>query len=282
MSNLKQRLSLGITLAVLVGFVIWASKPFFLAIITWIVISGALWEYYQIARHKNFKPVTSIGMIGCGAYVFATLLSTQFPSCEPLPVTVLAMLCLILFVFYFISEDHPIENIAITIFGIVYITLTLAHIISITYFFSASSPHDGRLWLMYLIVVTKMTDTIAYFAGKKFGNRLLAPVLSPKKTLEGTIAGTLAAMMTSFLLYMMEQHLSAFSGLTLTWMTALVLGLLIGVIAQVGDLAESLLKRDAGIKDSGHLPGLGGILDIVDSLIFTTPLVYLFLQCTMR
>ena len=123
-----------------------------------------------------------------------------------------------------------------------------------------------------MIVVTVMTDVGAYFAGKKFGKKKLAPNLSPGKTIEGAAGGLMLALIASLVMYFINSaHLSFFM--------AVLLGILFGIVGQAGDLAESLLKRDAGVKDSNGLPGLGGVLDIVDSLLFTAPLTYLVLLC---
>ncbi len=126
------------------------------------------------------------------------------------------------------------------------------------------------LWLFFLIAVTKATDTFAYFVGKRYGHNYFVPKLSPKKTIEGALGGLAAAIITALLFLPLFPHSS--------WVELSLLGLSLGVAAEFGDLAESLLKRDANIKDSNVLPGFGGVLDIVDSLIFTTPLLYCYLK----
>jgi phosphatidate cytidylyltransferase len=121
-----------------------------------------------------------------------------------------------------------------------------------------------------------MTDTGAYFTGKKFGKSKLAPHISPKKTIEGALGGMVFSLLTSLCFFFISDLFSL--SMQISFMESFVLGILVGVIGQIGDLIESLLKRDGGIKDSNQLPGLGGILDVVDSLIFTTPLIYFFLR----
>ena len=122
-----------------------------------------------------------------------------------------------------------------------------------------------------------MTDTGGFFIGKKFGKEKLAPYISPKKTWEGALGGFVAAIFSSIAVVFFASIFDpeAF-GLTL-WQS-IWLGAGIGICAQIGDLSESLLKRDGGIKDSNQVPGLGGMLDIVDSLVFSAPLVYIFLK----
>lgn len=171
------------------------------------------------------------------------------------------------FIFHFSKIEGAISSVGTQFFSTAYVSVPIGLMLQILFL-----PHTGRLWLVYLIAVTKGTDIAAYFGGKLLGKRPLAPLLSPKKTLAGAFFGIAGALIISLLL-------AAIPSLHLSLVKALILGLLFGVFGQVGDLAESLLKRDAGVKDSSRLPGLGGVLDILDSLLFTTPLLsfYLFM-----
>ena len=117
------------------------------------------------------------------------------------------------------------------------------------------------------LTVTKMGDIGAYFGGKLLGKKKLAPLLSPKKTCEGAIAGGLLSICASLLFSRLSHHYG-WEGFDLSWKESLILGALISLSGQLGDLAESLLKRDAKIKDSSCFPGLGGMLDMTDSLLF--------------
>ena len=129
---------------------------------------------------------------------------------------------------------------------------------------------DGWIWLIFMLAGTWACDTSAYFVGKSFGKRKLAPVLSPKKTLEGALGGLLGSVLVS---YLFSSYIYPF----LSMPKMLLLGLMVGIAAEVGDLLESAFKREAGIKDSSRLiPGHGGILDRIDSALFTAPLVYYF------
>jgi len=127
------------------------------------------------------------------------------------------------------------------------------------------------MFIAFLILVTKATDVGAYLIGKKFGKTLLIPRISPKKTKEGALGGLIFGSVTALLF-----------GKLLTGMEyyhILFLGLLLSIIGQVGDLAESLFKRDFDVKDSSHsLPGLGGVLDVIDSLLFTAPIFYFYIK----
>lgn len=122
-----------------------------------------------------------------------------------------------------------------------------------------------------------MTDMGAFFVGKKLGRHQLAAQISPKKTVEGAIGGLVTAVISSALIPPLASWIDSPFALQVTLWQTLILGCLIGILSQIGDLGESLLKRDAGIKDSNQLPGLGGVLDMIDSLVFTLPLGYFFL-----
>lgn len=282
LSNLQQRLIISGLSVVCLLIIITASynslfAPFF-ALFTSAVIGLAQWEYYHIAKAKNCQPLVKIGIIGTVAYVFAIFLRAHFLWAVMLPEIVLGLILIGAFSYYFIKGTDPFVNLAITLFGIFYLTIPLSCLIDINYFHSEPIVRDGRWALLYLLLVTKMTDTAAFFIGKKFGRRKLSPYISPKKTWEGAFGGLAGAMITSVVLYILFNLFSNNPPLGLTFWQSLWLSFLISIAGQFGDLAESLLKRDVGVKDSSHLPGLGGMLDIVDSLVFTSPLMYIFLE----
>ena len=282
LSNLKQRLAVSsIAVLFLLLVIYFSSYPIFRPIFALAVagaVGFAVWEYYQIAIAKQFAPLIKLGITCAVAYVFATFLYTQgiWPSLMP-PIVLVGSL--FLFSLYFLFHaDNPLVNLAITIFGLAYLALPLSLTVDINYFFKDTTVQDGRWWLFYLLSVTKMTDTGAYFIGRFFGKHKLAPHISPKKTIEGAIGGMLFSIGISLLFAWLSNAFPTTVKLSLSYWEALWLGMAMGFVAQIGDLIESLLKRDGGIKDSNQLPGLGGMLDIVDSLIFTTPLVFFFLK----
>jgi phosphatidate cytidylyltransferase len=241
------------------------------------MICFAMVELYKIAYAKQFEPVLSLGIFITLCYTSAVTISTQYSSVPArlLPEMTLLFAFFLCFIYYFAKGVSPLKNLSIMFFSIVYLVIPLSCMISIVYFFKDGSQ-DGRFWLFYTISIAKMTDMGGYFFGKQFGKHPLALYISPKKTWEGALGGVLIAIVTSWLVMLLANVLNVSFSLSL-WQS-IWLGILIAIVAQVGDLAESLLKRDGGIKDSSHLPGLGGILDIVDSLIFATPLVYIFLK----
>ncbi len=282
LSHLQQRLIVGGLSAFLVIFLIsMAPYPYFrplFALITSSIIATAVWEYYSIANTKGYQPLDKIGITSTFIYIFAIFLATQFPTLQFLPEMILWLTLLIFFINYFVTGPSPFINLAISVFAIAYLTIPLATLINIVYL-PQDSVQDGRWWLIYLIVVTKMTDTGAFFFGKKFGKHKLAPYISPGKTWEGAIGGFITAIASSFLLYLILQLIYEKLPIDLSLTLCLTLSGILSIVAQFGDLAESLLKRDVGVKDSNPIvPGLGGMLDVVDSLVFTAPLMYIYLK----
>jgi phosphatidate cytidylyltransferase len=136
----------------------------------------------------------------------------------------------------------------------------------------------GLWWFLYLVLIVKMTDIGGYVFGKRYGKRLLAPYISPNKTWEGAFGGLFLGTLASVLFITNLGHKMGIIPGGSGMLIALVLGLILSIAAQFGDLSESLLKREAGVKDSNQFPGLGGILDILDSLVFTSPILYVFLM----
>ncbi len=251
------------------------------------IAATAVWEYCQLVKNKGLVPAVRLSMIAVIVYVFAVFLKTQgphafFPSFwAQAPEIILAVAFFGCFVYFAIVGQPPITNIATTFLGIVYIGVPLGLVVRIMYFFTFEGTIDpdlqGSWWIIYLIAVTKSADVGGYFVGSQFGKRKLALKLSPNKTLEGALGGLFFSMLISLLICFLGKkwgHTFA----KFSYFQSLWLGALIGILGQIGDLAESFLKRDAGVKDSNKIPGVGGILDMIDSLLFTSPVVYIFLR----
>jgi phosphatidate cytidylyltransferase len=275
MRHLAQRLWVSFLLTSIILLTIYFSiyepfKPIF-TLVTAGIVSLALKEFYTISqenlqgKRKKAAPLVYVGIIGSVCYLFALFLAQGNALLAPLPYTVLIGMLFSSFAYFFFRGADPLLNLAITFFGIVYLTVPLGLMITLNFEF-------GRSYLIYLIAVTKLTDTGAYFIGSMCGKRQMAPYISPKKTWEGTAGGVVIAMISSLLMAIVNPKI-AFSPLA-----ALILGFVLSWFAIYGDLTESLLKRDMGVKDSSQLPGLGGLLDLVDSLVFTTPVLYVILK----
>ena len=254
-----------------------AFKPVYIILIA-AIVSVALHEYYHLCKLKEFQPLVVLSIACAIAYFIALPFSFHHVTLSGIPSLILLVSFLLFFLVFFRHPSSPLGNIAVTLFGFVYLVIPLSCILRITYFFPPNGAEDGRLWLAYVLIVSKMTDVGGYFIGKCLGKTKLAPLLSPKKTVEGSIGGSATALLTSILFALIIPLWQTHGAFNMTLWQSIWLGLCISILAQLGDLSESLLKRDAGVKDSSHLPGLGGILDVVDSLVFTLPLLYLMLQ----
>jgi len=162
------------------------------------------------------------------------------------------------------SPEHRFADAAVTLFGILYLGLTLGSLVS-----TRALP-GGEWWVIFVALVTWAGDTGAYYAGSLWGRHVLAPAISPKKTVEGLLGGALLAIALSLLA-------RAWFLPDLSLRDACVLGILLTAAGLLGDLCESAIKRSVGVKDSGGiLPGHGGMLDRLDSLLFTAPAFYYY------
>jgi len=180
-----------------------------------------------------------------------------------------------------LREDEPLQAMAYTLFGLLYVLWLFNFMTKILYVVPRSDTGAimGQFYCLYLIAITKFSDMGAYLTGSVIGRHPLIPHISPKKTWEGFFGAMGFSLLASLALFkLMPGHLSA-----LNWTHATILGLLLGFAAVIGDLAESIIKRSTGVKDSGRLlPGIGGALDLVDSLLFTAPLLFFYLRLVVR
>src|SRR4030088_3205133 len=247
----------------------------------------ALWEFYRMLDHKGLPNFKVTGMI-CGAvllagsfYYFSKIGPAHAYDCE---VAVLLFFLLTVFgrqMFARLRHDEPFQIMAYTLFGLLYVLWLFNFITKIVYLTrrSITGQLTGQFYVLFLIAVTKFADMGAYLTGSAIGRHLMVPHISAKKTWEGFFGAIVFALLCSLALFkLMPAHLSA-----LTWTHATILGLLLGFAAVIGDLAESIIKRSTGVKDSGNLlPGIGGALDLIDSLLFTAPLLFFYLRLVIR
>lgn len=228
---------------------------------------AAIWEYNRIYFHTSFREKPFQYFLP--EYVFAALTVLVAGTGAPEWVLFALFTGLIgLGVFSLLRfKDQPqvAKLVAGQIQGIVYIALPLALIVLIR------NGEAGRFWILAILVTIFAGDTAAYYAGSNLGKRKLCPSVSPKKTIEGALGGLAANITVGFILklFFLPQ---------VGWVPILVMCVLLGAVGQVGDLFESVLKRAAGIKDSGNiLPGHGGILDRIDALLFAAPVAWIFI-----
>jgi phosphatidate cytidylyltransferase len=260
-------------------------------VLFWLLISAfgliGLWEFYGMLDHRGLPNFKVTGML-CGIvmlvgsfYYFARIGPAQSYDFE---VAVLLFFLLTVFarqMFARLRHDEPLQTMAYTLFGLLYVLWLFNFMTKILYLTprSGTGAVTGQFYCLYLITVTKFSDMGAYLTGSAIGRHLMVPQISAKKTWEGFFGGLGFALFASLMLVkLMPMHLSR-----LTWTHATVLGLLLGFAAVIGDLAESIIKRSTDVKDSGNLlPGIGGALDLIDSLLFTAPLLFFYLRLVIR
>lgn len=257
----------GIAIPIIFAVILYG-KIGFLALVI-IIVNLALWELYGIAIKKEYHPTKILGLIG----VTALTCDLYFTRGQWLLEILLSLFFILLLVELFKKKPQPLANISITVFGIVYIALFSSFILLRE--LPGHLNHDYNIggWLVIMVFSTIwICDTAAYLWGRKFGKNPFYKRVSPKKTWEGTWAGFITAILSAIGLRFLFVP-------SLEIIDSVVIGLIVGILGQLGDLFESLLKRDAEVKDSSAiLPGHGGFLDRFDSPLFVGPLVYLYLK----
>lgn len=253
---------------------------FFLALAT--VGLAGLWEFYRMLDHKGLPNFKIVGMI-CGAvllggsyYYYGSVGPAQSYDWEMISLLGFLFTVFTRQMFKGLQEASPLPTMAYTLFGLLYVIWMFNFMNKIVYLpYLPNHAVTGQFYVLYLIVVTKFSDMGAYLTGSAIGRHKMVPNISPKKTWEGFCGALAFSLLGSYGMYaLMPNHLSR-----LNWVHATALGLLLGFAAVVGDLAESILKRSTDTKDSGRfLPGIGGALDLIDSLLFTAPLLFFYLR----
>jgi len=239
-------------------------------------------ELFLLGRAGEISPFSTLGVLGAVAVVLLSGMTRSFAAFSPYAMgTILAL-------FFFSAagaiwfrwpNGRPLSAVSLTLAGVVYtgggisFAVFLRHLPETPFGLASTLPFQGELLLIFPLAVTWSADSAAFFYGHLLGNRKLIPSVSPGKTVAGGVAGLVTASLVGAMVGWVALGLhpdrvvsSAMGG---------IIGLLLGVAAQVGDLVESVLKREAGVKDSGSIfPGHGGILDRFDALLYTLPLTY--------
>ena len=241
------------------------------------------WEFYRAQEEKGHKVFKQSGLF-CGALIF--IASWYFLVLDPGKVRFVHFGEELVIVFsllgafirlVIVDENHraPIITAALTVLGLLYVPFLFNFVALLA--FMPGHTLENRYLLVYLLSVTKFSDVGAYVIGSLFGRHKMIPRISPGKTWEG-FAG---AMGTSLGISVVMTHFLGSRMPQISVADSVILGLLLPLVSVVGDLAESVVKRDASIKDSGKtIPGIGGALDLIDSILFTAPVLYFYLQFT--
>lgn len=224
-----------------------------------VVAGGALWEFARLAQTLGARPSVPL-MVGFSLLCVA---NAQWPAAGLLPwAVILLALSLVVTVFQG-NAPGSLAGWAYAVAGALYVGFPISHFVGLR------GLENGLGWLALALLSTWISDTGAYLLGRTIGRRPFFPKISPRKTQEGAFGGLISGVAAVMLLGRWLVGLA--------WGWGALLGVLLVIAATFGDLAESAIKRQAGVKDSGHLiPGHGGVLDRIDSLLFVVPLVYYF------
>ncbi|MBN1367657.1 MAG: phosphatidate cytidylyltransferase [Dehalococcoidales bacterium] len=261
---LKPRLIISFILIPIVIAIVWFGEPWFPILVAgWGTI--ALWEFYQILRTNKVPALTYFGII----WAILFMLSPYCTFNYTLPVLLTSMVIFpLVYMVFRKNKEQAFTGWVWTVGGILFLGWLLSHWVALR------GPLDGRNWVFLGLLVTFTSDSAAYLIGRKWGKHYLAPAISPKKTWEGAYAGIGGAVIVS-LLFLIPTPLQ----LPFNWWQAIILGILVSVFGQLGDLAKSLFKRNMGVKDSSNMiPGHGGFLDRIDSIAFAGVVVYYYVM----
>ncbi|MFC1965384.1 phosphatidate cytidylyltransferase [Chloroflexota bacterium] len=253
---------------------VWFDRP-----LPWFTILLAIWgvlaarEFYRLVVTPSVQPLTYFGLIWTLLFIISRdsgLLSILKPHFDvnlltPLLLTSVVISSLI-WLLTRVQKEHTFTGWSWTMAGILYAGWLLSYLVALR------GLDDGKNWVFFALFTTYASDTAAFFIGITLGRHRLAPRISPSKTWEGTVGGVFGAIAVSLLFTLPTPFLLPFN-----WQQAIILGLLVSIFGQLGDLVESLLKRSMGVKDSSKLiPGHGGFLDRMDSVVFAGVVVYYY------
>jgi phosphatidate cytidylyltransferase len=253
-----------VTAAVFVPLFYWmvSSAPGWVFVLFVMAVSGvAFWELIRLFEGAGWPTYTRLG-IGLGMVVTG---SFALPAGALVPGVFLYGAAAVVLSAPLFTGDRPLaEPAALTLVGLVYVSWFLGHVLAL------HKRPEGDFLVLFLVAVTWVGETTAYAVGSTIGRHKLAPTVSPRKTVEGAVAQLVASVVAAgaFALWLLPD-----------WSVgrSLGAGALLGVVGQFGDLAESVMKRSVGVKDTGGLiPGHGGVLDRIDGLLFNTPALYYY------
>lgn len=292
---LKKRVLTAVAFLPVFFFVTFYKNNFFFSMTVALASLIGLYEFFSMVEKKNIPPLKILGyvlgvlLIG-GIYYSAGGWDGFLSGRETWRSAGIAAVTTLIIVSSLIAEmlrrkNLTITSVGTTIFGVMYVSWLMGHLILLV-----SVPY-GKVYTFVLFFSIWVGDGAAYIVGRKMGKRKLIPRISPNKTVEGAVAGLATTLLAVVALKAVEfrEPLSYYIRINgsqldfkellpgFSYLDAIILGFLISVFGQVGDLSESLIKRDAGVKDSGGMfPGHGGALDVIDSLIFTGPVMYYY------
>jgi phosphatidate cytidylyltransferase len=268
--NVWVRILVGVALVPVILLVAWAGGAYLTLFVDMVIVIG-LWEFYRLCQAKGIEPNRYLGISGGVAISIAATIHAEHAIPGVVAIVVIASAS---FEVFRNRSSSAIQNVAATVFGVLYVGWLTSHLILLRHINEGAdnlTEMDGMGAVLLALFIPWICDTAAYFTGRAIGRHKLIPRVSAGKTVEGAIGGLVG---TPLILLMLRPELFAFIGTVDT----VILGLAGAVVSQTGDLAESLIKRDANVKDASHIiPGHGGVLDRFDSVLFSAPFVFYYL-----
>ncbi|MFC2010160.1 phosphatidate cytidylyltransferase [Chloroflexota bacterium] len=277
---LKKRVITALYCIPLLVVAVWFEQP-----LPWFTVLVAIWgvlavsEFYKLVAAARVPPLTYLGLFLTLLFIISRnsdlldVLEPHFNIDLLMPILLASLVVLPLaWLLLQWQKGRVLSRWAWTVAGVLYTGFLLSHMVALR------DVDDGRNWVFFALFVTFASDTGAFFVGRALGRHKLAPNISPGKTWEGAVGGVLLAVIFS-LFFILPTPFS----LPFNWWHAVLLGVLVSIFGQLGDLTESLFKRKVGVKDSGSvLPGHGGFLDRVDSVVFAGAVVYYYFVCLIQ
>ena len=268
MDKFIRRTVVSLILVVSVTAVIYLLPNWSFCLVIALFVALGQFEFFRLVENRGIFVYKYFGTVVGALIPIVIFMGNSLPELKNLEPLLIVVASLLAFTLQFIRRDNARDHLvsmALTLFALFYIGWFFS------FFMKLKFLDNGANLVAFLVLVTKSTDMGAYLIGSRFGKKELIPRISPKKTKEGTLGGILVSLVVAVTA---GKFLTGFSFLHL-----LVLGILLSTLGQVGDLAESLIKRDCNVKDSGsYLGGIGGVFDLIDSLLFTAPIFYFYIK----
>jgi phosphatidate cytidylyltransferase len=276
---LKKRVISSLWIIPILIAAIWFDRP-----LPWFTLYVAVWgvmavrEFYHLISAFKVPPLTLFGIIWTILFIVSRdsqlleFLGPHFNTDLLTPFLLTSSIVLpLVWLLLRVRKEETFASWAWTVAGILYVGWLLGYLTALR------GMEDGRNWIYFTFFITFASDSAAFFIGRTFGKQKLSPDISPGKTREGAIGGVIGAAVVA-LFFILPTPLN----LPISWWHAVILGVVVSIFGQLGDLAESLFKRNVGVKDSSEvIPGHGGFLDRIDSIVFAGVVVYYYVVWVM-